>query len=145
MFIHWDRKLEIGDTMIDTEHRMLIMLFKKLDIAIKTGQSPDAIRLVIVEVKKFAEFHFASEENLMREVGYPEFARHEAIHSGLLSQLEVLISRIFYRREYPDDLLFFLNSWTITHIGREDKKLSDFVAKSEARPMAESVYAQFLR
>lgn len=145
MFIYWDKKFEIGNKLIDTEHRMLIMLFKKLDIAIKTGEPKDAILNVIVEVKKFAEFHFVSEENLMREVGYPELARHEAIHSGLLSQLEVVISRISQKREFPDDLLFFLNNWTITHIGLEDQKIADYVRDSESRPIAEIIYPHFLR
>ena len=145
MFIYWDKKLEIGNQLVDTEHRMLIMLFRKLDIAIKTGQSENAIRHVIVEVKKFAEFHFASEENLMREVGYPELSRHEAIHSHLLQQLEVLISRMSRRREFPEDLLFFLSNWTIRHIGLEDQKIADYVRESEARPIAEAIYSHFLR
>jgi hemerythrin len=39
MYINWDRKYESGQPLIDAEHRLLVMLFKKLDVAIKTNLS----------------------------------------------------------------------------------------------------------
>ncbi|MBY0577549.1 MAG: hemerythrin family protein [Burkholderiales bacterium] len=144
MHIYWDKQFEIGNTLIDTEHRMLIMLFRKLDIAIKTRQPHKTILRIIVEAKKFAEFHFISEENLMYELNYPELAKHEVMHSQLLAQLEILISRISHKREFPDDLLFFMNKWLVTHIGKEDSKIALYAMNSEQRPIGEEMYSQFL-
>ena len=144
MYIHWDKKFETGNELVDAQHRILIMLFKKLDIAIKTGLPNKTIFRIIVEVRKFAEFHFYSEENLMLEVGYPETAAHEVIHSNLIAELNLMVARITRHREFPDDLLSFLNEWLIEHIGQEDKKIVEFVNASEQRPVAESIYPQYL-
>ena len=57
MYIHWDKKLELGNDLIDTQHRMLILLCRKLDIAIKSNVDKKGILRVMLEVKKFSEFH----------------------------------------------------------------------------------------
>jgi hemerythrin len=37
--VHWGKELETGQPLIDAEHRLLFMLFRKLDVAIKTGET----------------------------------------------------------------------------------------------------------
>jgi hemerythrin-like metal-binding protein len=144
MFIHWESKLETGQPLIDAEHRLLLMLFRKLDIGIKTHQSEATLKQVILEVKKFVEFHFTSEENLMRETGYPAFEAHQKLHAELLEELNVLVARVVSRREFPDELLAFLNHWLIDHIAKHDQALARFVSASASRPVAEMSYAEFL-
>jgi hemerythrin-like metal-binding protein len=144
MYIRWDKKLETGNELIDAQHRILVMLFKKLDIAIKTGLPNKTIFRIIVEVKKFAEFHFYSEENLMYEVGFPALEKHEVIHSNLLTELNMMVARMTRQREFPDDLLSFLNDWLIEHIGQEDQKIAEYITTSERRPVAEDLYSQYL-
>ena len=67
VIIHWDQKLSVGNDLIDQQHRMMMMLCRKLDIAIKTEQPAETIDFVIHELRGFTEFHFFSEENVMRE------------------------------------------------------------------------------
>ena len=109
MHIYWNKDLETGQPLIDAEHRLLAMLFKKLDVAIKTGESDNTIRLIVIEVRKFVEFHFASEENIMLETKYPGYEKHRRLHTELLTELNSLISRVVSHREEPEDLLEFLN------------------------------------
>lgn len=144
MYIHWEPAYEIGNLLIDTEHRLLMMLFRKLDIAIKTGESEASMVRILQEVKKFADFHFSSEENLMHDVGYPDTERHELLHSRLLAQLEIMIGRVSRKKEFPEDLLYFLNHWILEHIAREDKKLATYVEASIRRPVAELIYPEYL-
>ncbi|MBU6995717.1 bacteriohemerythrin [Ferrovum myxofaciens] len=144
MYIHWDKSYEIGNPLIDTEHRLLIMLFRKLDVAIKSAEPEATIMRILLEVKKFADFHFTSEENLMHEVGYPDTAAHEEIHSALLAQLEVMIGRVSKKREMPDDLLYFPNEWILQHIAQEDQKIADFARFSEHRPIGEFTYPEYI-
>lgn len=84
MYIHWEKELELGNDLIDTQHRILVLLCRKLDIAIKTQQSEQTVRWIMQELKKFTEFHFVSEENLMYEIGYPGVSDHALIHTELL-------------------------------------------------------------
>lgn len=144
MYIHWDKQLETGHPLVDTEHRLLVMLFRKLDIAIKTHQ-PEAILVRIVhEVEKFAEFHFLSEENLMIETGYPGFEGHRAQHNELMTLLREKVGKLASHREFPDELLDFLAIWLKDHIANHDQLVTQHVRTSASRPIAEMIYGDYL-
>lgn len=144
MFIEWKKELELGNELIDTQHRMLMLLCRKLDIAIKTRQSEQMIQRVMLEVKKFTEFHFVSEQNLMHEIGYAEVEAHSKIHTELLIDLQVQLSKIRHKAEFPEDLLYGLNQWLSEHVLNEDLKIAEFVKTSTRRPIGENLYDQFL-
>jgi len=144
MYIHWEKQLELGNDLIDTQHRMLVLLCRKLDIAIKTRQPEPTVRRVILELKKFTEFHFISEENLMHEIGYPGVDEHALIHADLLMQLDMMGAKISHHKEFPEDLLYFLNKWLMQHVVTEDLKIADLAKHSKNRPLGEDLYGQFL-
>lgn len=144
MFIHWSPSLETGHPLVDAEHRILVLLFRKLDIAIKTDQTSESIRQIVREVVKCVEFHFQSEENVMRETAYPGFDAHQSCHSELLFELNVYVDKIASRREFPEDLLSFLNEWLAQHIATHDRLVVKHVATSFRRPIGEFCYAEFL-
>jgi hemerythrin-like metal-binding protein len=143
MYIRWSDKLALGNPLIDTQHRMLMMLTRKLDIAIKTRQSHQTIQRVILEVKKFTEFHFVSEQNLMHEIGFPEVEAHSKLHTGLLIDLQLELSKMSHGAEYPEDMLYTLHEWLVTHIEQEDSKIAAYVKESALRPIGEGLYREF--
>jgi len=120
------------------------MLFRKLDVAIKSHASDAVLRPIFLEVKKFVEFHFISEENIMRETGYPALEAHQKLHHELLLELNSMIAAIPSRREYPEDLLYFLGNWLINHIAEHDQLVAGHVQHSAERPVAESAYSEYL-
>jgi hemerythrin len=61
-----------------------------------------------------------------------------------LFELNALVAKINRRQEFPDDLLSFLNDWLINHIGKEDQKVAKYAKLSEERPIAESIYLEYL-
>lgn len=144
MYIHWEKELELDNQLIDTQHRMLVLLCRKLDIAIKTRETEKTILMVMLELKKFTEFHFVSEESLMHEIGYPHLEAHALIHSDLLRQLDLALSNIGHRKEFPEDLLFFLNKWMVHHVVHEDLKLAHYVKNTKRRPIGENLYTEYL-
>ena len=144
MFIHWDASLETGQTLIDAEHRILVFLFRKLDVAVKTGQSQTTISHIINEVKRFVEFHFVSEENLMRETNYPQLLAHQSQHADLLVELGLLASKVVRHLEFPEDLLFFLNNWLLEHIASHDRHVARHICDAVVRPVAEHAYGEYL-
>ncbi len=144
MYIHWEKRLDLGNDLIDTQHRMLVLLCRRLDIAIKTKQSEQRIRWVMLELKKFVEFHFVSEECLMHELGYPEVHEHALIHSEAVMQLDMMLAKISHRKEFPEDLLYFLNQWLIEHIVNDDLKIAEYAQNAAQRPIGEDLYSQFL-
>ena len=144
MYIRWEPGLELDNDLIDIQHRILVMLCRKLDVAIKTKEAEPTILRVILELRKFTEFHFISEENLMSEIGYPGLQDHAAIHTELLAKLDVALAQINQREEFPDDLLYFLNQWVTEHVATEDLKIADFARNSRKRPIGEDLYREYL-
>ena len=97
MYIHWEKELELGNELIDTQHRIMVLLCRKLDIAIKTGRSEQTVRWVMLELRKFTEFHFLSEENLMHEIGY---LRVDVMTPGGPSQAYVLATNVYHKTRH---------------------------------------------
>lgn len=144
MFIHWDPSLDTGQPLIDSEHRILVFLFRKLDVGIKTGMTEVTLRQTVLELRRFIEFHFVSEENLMRETEYPGLEEHRMLHMELLTELNSFIAKLATRREYPEDLLGFLNQWLVDHIAHHDRLVARHVDQALKRPLAEANYAEYL-
>jgi hemerythrin len=144
MFIHWDKSLETGHPLVDAEHRILVLLFRKLDVSLKTHQPPEVMRHIIREVVRCVEFHFQSEENLMRETDYPGLEAHQSVHAELLIELNAYVAKIAAHREFPEDLLSFLNQWLTLHIAEHDQAVTRHVVSSHLRPVAEMAYAEYL-
>jgi hemerythrin len=145
MVIHWDDKLSVGNDLIDQQHRMMMMLCRKLDIAIKTEQQTETIDFIIHELRGYTEFHFFSEENVMREIGFPQLREHTQIHTELLTDLNNMTQK-WRRREFPPgDTLAFLYRWLIRHIVGEDSKIGRYAKSSERLPIGNECYDQFFK
>ncbi len=144
MFIHWEPSYDTGQPLVDTEHRLLVFLFRKLDVAIKTRQPDKVVQRIVLEVRRCVEFHFVSEENLMRETEYPGYESHRMAHVKLLNELNAFIAKLTENLEFPEDLLGFLNEWLVEHIARYDQQVARHVSGASARPVAELAYAEYL-
>lgn len=144
LYVYWEKKYETGQPVIDAQHKLLFLLFRKLDIAIKTKQSDEILSRIVLEVKKFVDFHFVSEENLMIETEYPAVENHQKMHTDLMIELNIMISRVVSHREYPEDLLGFLNRWLIGHISEHDQHVAKHAIVAVKRPVGENLYEEYL-
>ncbi|MDD2686513.1 MAG: bacteriohemerythrin [Gallionella sp.] len=140
MYIHWDDKLRIGNDLIDDEHRLMVMLCKKLDCAIRENVPKNQLVRTVLEMKKFTEFHFVSEENLMLEIGYPGYAMHEQIHSQLLQQLDAVAGRINHGIADPQETLEFIWQWLGNHIEHEDMKIGVYLDEHRRASISQEAY-----
>ena len=144
LYIHWEKKYETGHPVLDIQHKLLFLLFRKLDVAIKTKQSEEILARIVLEVRKFVDFHFVSEENLMIETGYPDFVAHSKLHTDLMIELNLMFSRVVSHHEFPENLLEFLNTWLIGHINEHDRHIAKHILGSTMRPVAENIYEEHL-
>ena len=143
MLITFDKDMELDNELIDAQHRMLIMLLKKLDVALKRQLSHKVIMGILQEIKKFTEFHFLSEENLMYELKFPEVTKHERIHSGLLFQLDVIIAKVNRKQMFADETLDMLYKWVTAHAMHEDAKIVDYIKRQGFLPVGEKQHGLY--
>jgi len=144
-FVHWENKFSISNDWIDAEHRMLFLLCRKLDYALKNDLSEILLRSILLEIKTFTEFHFLSEENLMQEIGYPGIGEHSSLHRRLLFGLEEMTGDIVRHKTSEFSMLEFLHSWLLNHIEHVDMKLGAYARSAPARPVGEKFYGHFLK
>ena len=124
--MRWSADWDLGDPYIDSQHGLLVELINKLEVAIAAGHRRDRLVQVLHEIKKYAEYHFVSEENHMRDIGYPGLIEHSRIHSEMLSELSLRIGRVYAERRASREVLDFLIDWLSGHVVNEYRKFANY-------------------
>lgn len=126
MDIEWKEEYNLGIEEIDFEHRIFVSIIKKIDDVVNSDTEKSLLRL-IMELKKYAAFHFQSEENTMIDVNFPDIINHKNQHERLLSKLQLIILQIEMDQIELNKLPTFLMEWFVSHTLEEDKKLATFL------------------
>ena len=104
----------------------------ELHEAMLAGTDREVLGRIMARLIEHTRSHFAYEEGLMLEHGYPGYDAHRAEHGMLLQQV-LDLSDGFQRGEL---LLSFavvleLKGWATVHIEKSDKLLADFLIRQE--------------
>lgn len=122
--MRWDNKYCVGHERIDHEHRVFLDLIVNVSHAEEQRSTKERIQRLLTELRKYAEFHFYSEENIMLDHGFPEYEAHRCEHAVLVAELERR-AHDYLRDEIPlDDLVEFLFRWFALHTTGSDKRLA---------------------
>lgn len=125
--IEWSSSLETGNFEIDSQHQLFVGIIQRLQTAVVEEADISLIESLLVELLKYAEFHFCSEENIMIKNNYPRLLEHKQEHERVLAELR---NRLFSLKcEFIDfdQLQGFLMDWFVGHTTKVDKKLADFL------------------
>ena len=127
MEIKWDKKFELGVERIDHEHRVFVDLIHNAARAAQDGSPVERILRLLGEIRKYAEFHFYSEENIMIDIAYPGYDDHREDHSMLLARLDDM--QFNYRNGIIDldNVVEFLYEWFAMHTTRVDSQIADYL------------------
>ncbi|HOQ00096.1 MAG TPA: bacteriohemerythrin [Acetivibrio clariflavus] len=130
MAIEWRTSYEIGVRHIDLQHKAL---FDKINDLLEACNSKKGREEVINTINFLGDYvvtHFADEEKLQRESGYPEYASHKAAHDKFVKDYENLKIR-FQQEGISLNFVITVNrvvvDWLIMHIGNADKAFGDFL------------------
>jgi len=133
--ITWDSQYETGNADIDLQHKELLRIVDELTGAEADARdSHEAILAVLNHITDFTISHFAMEEDLMREVGYPEAPTEEMIaqHSEFTSYARMRV--LEFRRGGVFSVMplqAFLAGWLTIHEFGLDRLLADFIREQE--------------
>jgi hemerythrin len=136
--VRWTSQLDIGQPLIDDEHKYLFDLINEFHEAYLTKQSRDQVMRVLNRLVEYAERHFKHEEDLMRDAGYPGLDEHRIKHEALFEKVFALNSRFEDRALNPTHEMFgFLRDWLSDHILQNDSKFGEYLA-TLTKPATES-------
>jgi hemerythrin len=119
----------IGIAAIDDQHREIIERVNLIADAVAQGSRHEASREMMDDLILFACEHFALEERLMTEHGFPDLEDHIAEHLVLLQQLDNLRNAL--RTPSPAKAALvsaFITDWAELHILQSDKEIGAFLA-----------------
>ena len=132
MTIVWDPDLSVGVEAIDAQHAELFRRLDRLFQAARAGLGTAEVTRLVDFLRGYVVEHFAAEEALMSQLGYPEADSHRAEHQGFLAQLDAMQAE--QRREGATAFLVIrvqgeLVRWLRHHIYRTDRRLGAFARR----------------
>jgi hemerythrin len=118
--------LEIPE--LDEDHQHLLRRVNALLAAVASRESP-VVQSALGELRAEAEAHFAREEILMREAGYPGLKKHCASHQRLLRELSTLRVALDAsgRLRVPLAPVSYIRRWFAAHITGEDRMVGAYL------------------
>lgn len=133
MIIEWDDTYSIGIDELDNHHRNLIQLLNRSYFLILQGSDLTELSLLLGELIKYAQYHFAAEEELMRQHQYTHLDRHVSEHYSFTDKL------LSFTQEMADgkrclsiEIFEFIRNWLLDHILKIDSEMGKTIACHEA-------------
>jgi hemerythrin len=122
--VKWDSKYDTGNYIIDFQHKRLVRLINELDqIRQHEELRPFLLKTVFEEVTRYTDYHFSTEEGIMKEVNYSEIDSHKVLHQNFINGLDKFkIGLADGTARIDSDFCTYLTNWLIHHIGVEDPK-----------------------
>ncbi len=123
-FIEWSRKNAVGVSVIDEQHRELFGLLNRLHESVVQGKEQGELHAILDELVDYTVYHFQTEEDLLREYDYPDFAAQKRSHDTLArTVLEMQAQLREGSASLSFELLDFLHSWLMDHTVGLDREM----------------------
>jgi hemerythrin len=121
----WTDDLNTGIDIIDNQHRRIAEMINHLNAVLNsrsTGRNSRSkfVRTVIEELVDYTLSHFAFEEALMEDSGYPFTSGHKRLHRMLGKHVAEYRARNQAGEDVAKELHGLLNRWLFSHIRNED-------------------------
>ena len=129
--ITWNESMSVKVHEIDVQHQKLVKLINELNDAMHHGKGQDVLGKLIAGLANYAVMHFATEERMFKQHGYPESPAHIAEHRKFVDEVTT------FKKGFDEgkhglsiQVLRFLSDWLRNHImGTDMKYAAFFVAK----------------
>jgi len=124
----WEQSYSVNIAELDHQHQRLFRTVAELEYAVRAGRAEAIIDEVLDKVIEHTIGHFAAEEELMEQHGFPGLAAHRYDHQMLSQKLATFnLSNLAGRPDIASAFLAFLQTWLRDHILKTDKEYSEFL------------------
>jgi hemerythrin-like metal-binding protein len=121
--IVFSEDLKLGVDSIDKQHGKLVDLINTLIEMEARPSDANSEAQALEDLADYIDKHFQYEEAIMKEVGYPDFDAHRAMHVAFVRKVMEFNKQ--HRQGDANlgvDILLFLSKWLIDHIKGEDPR-----------------------
>ena len=113
---------------MDDQHQQLFKIVNELHTAMRSGKGKDVAANLLRRLIDYTVQHFAAEEKLMEQKGYPGLTAHQAEHRALTHKV------VTFKKDFDagivsitPELMKFLQDWLTNHIQTVDRKYGEFI------------------
>lgn len=123
-YLKWSEQYSVGIDSVDFEHRNLIDMINMIYAELEDRRNIDEIMQTMRDVHTEISAHFATEERMMLQADFGEYAAHKSDHEDLLDQIGIMMGAI---ENGPEPALEMLNQqlddWFSVHFATFDVRL----------------------
>jgi len=130
MALQWDESLVLGFEEIDNQHKSIFEHFEKLSEVVRQGKSNEVIGELADFLFDYTRMHFATEDRIMVEYGYPKIEVQRQEHGEFSrdsTERKKRIEQDGATREVAIETTGKLLRWIIQHIKQHDKEMVAYV------------------
>ena len=126
--IQWIPEYSVGNKELDEQHKILFSMVNEFF----QQEGKKAVVATFQNLYSYIDLHFEAEENLLRQINYPETAEHLKKHDELRDKLLLLQQKLDnYSLDLHHKISFFLYNWLASHILKEDMDYKSYALSIE--------------
>ncbi len=121
-YLVWKAQYALGHDTIDQQHRQIVAILNRLYESIRESTEEDQTGPILDDLCQYADTHFAYEEAVMAEIGYPDLAAHRRRHAEWKPEAQRFRAR--FERDggaVGHDIFVMVRKWWLGHIQGEDR------------------------
>ena len=129
-YINWDKKYEVGVSVMDQQHMKLFDMINEFYNSLKLKSGNDAFLELIDKMSEYAIYHFSTEQELFYNCKYPEYEEHKNQHDEFIEKI-VDVKQLIESGNLvvSIEITDFLKNWITNHIAVCDKKSAEFLVQ----------------
>lgn len=134
MLLTWNKSLEIGNDVIDRQHKEIFSRVNKLLSAMAHGEGREEVGKLITFLADYVIKHFTAEEKLMVRDTYDGYLLQKDQHAQFIKDFSS-VKKEFEIQGATSNLVVQVQkqlcSWLRNHISKEDKAFGIFLKTKE--------------
>jgi len=130
----WNPSLSVGVDHIDDQHKKLFEMADQLFEAGRNRKAGEYIDHMFKFLEDYTKKHFGDEERFMQSIKYPEYEIQKKMHADFIRELADLKSEY---KQSGGNIMVIMDAnrmvldWLSNHIGKQDRKIGEFVNAKE--------------
>jgi hemerythrin len=128
----WNPDYSVGNDILDRQHQKLLALCNQAVDCLE-DESPEGrgqFHLILNDLVAYADEHFLTEENLLREKNYPQLSEQKAEHHFYLERISQFLYSASEGNIDKTGLCKYLSNWWSSHILESDMQYKEFLQKN---------------
>jgi hemerythrin len=125
--ITWTEDFSVGVVRLDEQHKRLIKMINRLIAEPQTTTESEMVSDLLSDMTNYAQAHFTTEEELMRQHNYPRLEEHVAQHRAFQKKtVDFCSATVLNVGIVPETMLHYLSDWLVEHVLTSDMAYKPF-------------------